>query len=929
MLIYLLSHQPEKLKSSKMQPRAKKTKVHKLLGTYTPEDVISIASTPKSGDTPTIYKHLFNLETQKITALVPELRFRKVFASTDNFQPFYLPISSEYDGVYRGASSKNKTAGAVGVRSFSVTTEGTDPFTAPRYLTAKLEIFVDHLDNIFNPPPGYAPLADIFTLSIAGQTSVKSSVGGVPVTGGELSRPIEVEATLGYTIADDRREIFKQEEIDEIIATRLTLRMNVFNHSISVNQDGTATISIDYTARINTINSSIYSAISSPEEVIKLADIRVLALEGKEEKSNSQVSAAPSANKSSSELQANKMLEIRQVLEHAEMRGKIPMLVVKPEEITDFNKFHLPKETAAAAGPPTSGSFATPPGRNASATLARGGAKTTLSKRIQDFDNSKREIHYIFFGDLIESFFEKYVQTLTNSIEIVKNIDRLRAAGQSGINDFQLSKTFLDAIKEKTPNEKTKIIKVLEDSIKSLTRFRIMLANVTYKYFLPNGGGPNEDVGTRTVNIADIPISLELYQKYMYEKVYSADKTSYTLKEFLKDSYKELLPKAFGESYWSVSDIAPRVLVTRPVFTSSTFSATQLRGEIGNSVEVDIKNMPSHMRTKEPVRIDDECDFLFIYQKPDKQTGSARSGTEWEDIKAGIYHFLIGKNRGLIKDINFSRFDVPYAREQLMTNQVGLYDELKVPYNATITMFGNNLFMPGSRIFVNPSSIGFGDPSDVTSPSYRLGLGGYYTVLKVSTNIADGVAETVLECTFGDHARASTGLTNAIPVADAVLGSTPSQSLVATPDAEAQPTPTPATPVRAAQLSTTRTGLESIRDSNGKRILSSQSADSIVNDYVSNPDNDILASARIPGVVERRSHQDGSVEYTMSSGHVIKIDSSGGTSAASVVRESGKSIEELADEKSIGKNPRTISRNDRTRDASTTDYEPPGRGKPS
>ena len=197
------------------------------------------------------------------------------------------------------------------------------------------------------------------------------------------------------------------------------------------------------------------------------------------------------------------------------------------------------------------------------------------------------------------------------------------------------------------------------------------------------------------------------------------------------------------------------------------------------------------------------CDYFFIYQKPDKQTGSARSGTEWEDIKAGIYHFLIGKNRGLIKDISFSRFDVPYAREQLMTNQVGLYDELKVPYNATITMFGNNLFMPGSRIFVNPSSIGFGDPSDVTSPSYRLGLGGYYTVLKVSTNIVNGEAETVLECTFGDHARASTGLTNAIPVADTVLGNTPSQALVATPDAEPQPIPRPATPARAAQLSVT------------------------------------------------------------------------------------------------------------------------------
>ena len=58
-----------------------------------------------------------------------------------------------------------------------------------------------------------------------------------------------------------------------------------------------------------------------------------------------------------------------------------------------------------------------------------------------------------------------------------------------------------------------------------------------------------------------------------------------------------------------------------------------------------------------------------------------------------------------------------------MTNQVGLYDELKLPYKADITMVGNNLFMPGSQIYINPNNIGFGSPTDINSAAFRIGLG--------------------------------------------------------------------------------------------------------------------------------------------------------------------------------------------------------------
>ena len=94
-----------------------------------------------------------------------------------------------------------------------------------------------------------------------------------------------------------------------------------------------------------------------------------------------------------------------------------------------------------------------------------------------------------------------------------------------------------------------------------------------------------------------------------------------------------------------------------------------------------------------------------------------------------------------------------------MLESVTLYDELKMPYNAQISMFGNNLFLPGSTLYINPSSIGFGDPRNKRSASARLGIGGYYVVTSVSTSYSNGVLETTLNAIFNSWPDTDRGMT--------------------------------------------------------------------------------------------------------------------------------------------------------------------------
>ena len=80
-----------------------------------------------------------------------------------------------------------------------------------------------------------------------------------------MSRPIEVAATLGYVIPSSRMGIFTKEEIKEIKESNLIIRMNVVHHTINIEQNGSARISIQYTARIdNAARDRLFSAVDNP-----------------------------------------------------------------------------------------------------------------------------------------------------------------------------------------------------------------------------------------------------------------------------------------------------------------------------------------------------------------------------------------------------------------------------------------------------------------------------------------------------------------------------------------------------------------------------------------------------------------------------------------------------------------------------------------
>ena len=115
----------------------------------------------------------------------------------------------------------------------------------------------------------------------------------------------------------------------------------------------------------------------------------------------------------------------------------------------------------------------------------------------------------------------------------------------------------------------------------------------------------------------------------------------------------------------------------------------------------------------------------------------------------------MGHNQGLVKSIKFNRTDQKYLAESRILGQGHFgYNQLRGRYEATVVMQGNTFFLPGQYIYINPRSVGSGDwGTEFEDAALLLGLGGYYVVLDIESNITPEFYETTLKCVWHGSGR--------------------------------------------------------------------------------------------------------------------------------------------------------------------------------
>jgi hypothetical protein len=139
--------------------------------------------------------------------------------------------------------------------------------------------------------------------------------------------------------------------------------------------------------------------------------------------------------------------------------------------------------------------------------------------------------------------------------------------------------------------------------------------------------------------------------------------------------------------------------------------------------------------------------FEYVVMYANFFPSTDRTGNRKKDIKDGIYHLELGKDVGIVKEISLSKENNPYLVSDRLARD-GEINRIAHPYHADVKMIGNTYFKPGSRVFINPSMTGLGSATSRNSIVSKLGIGGYYVVLGVSSTIGPGVFETTFRAKY-------------------------------------------------------------------------------------------------------------------------------------------------------------------------------------
>jgi hypothetical protein len=251
------------------------------------------------------------------------------------------------------------------------------------------------------------------------------------------------------------------------------------------------------------------------------------------------------------------------------------------------------------------------------------------------------------------------------------------------------------------------------------------------------------------VNIADVPIAIDSVNAWFTDIFVKPQIKSMTLYEVLRNLVNRLLTPMFNNPDVVRGGSIPR---TRNfTITSLESSKSPAKLKIGGRT----KKMPETKSfkvapLKTPTSKKSKHNYLIITSDP-YGFYIPRDGNQVMDEKAGIIHYFLAKDRGLLKSVGFKKESIPFAREMNVADEASDATtngpRFWEPYAANMELIGNPYLEPYSIFYLNPTAPGMGSLKDGTSPASRLNVGGYYHITQIQNTIADGIWTSSVEGT--------------------------------------------------------------------------------------------------------------------------------------------------------------------------------------
>ena len=352
-------------------------------------------------------------------------------------------------------------------------------------------------------------------------------------------------------------------------------------------------------------------------------------------------------------------------------------------------------------------------------------------------------IPFFYFGDLIDVVMEKIEFDLVDGSQQIKSAEYYKEIfKEGGISKFDKLKIENNVVGQKT--------KKLKNHLEQFRKMRVILGPM--EMFTPL-----KSDGTILCSIADIPISVSYFFDFMSDRVLSKDIISYPFSKFIKDIINDIIANFLN------SDGCTRVDNSQKIKLNSTTVCAYNQNKFGSvndqfgtcldDITHAIITGKKYQKGVPPLTLSgkrgvdsemltiDRMMSYFVFTVGRRSPVSNYVGNKAKDESVGIFHYMIGKDNGFVKNITLEKSTATGLKE-VRFEQEGYngLEQLREVYNAKIDTFLNVQTFPGVYVYVEPGGFAPNTTEDLT----RFGIGGYCMVTKTEHSIAPGVADTTL-----------------------------------------------------------------------------------------------------------------------------------------------------------------------------------------
>lgn len=696
-------------------------------------------------------KAFFNMETKDIAHLQPMIRLFKIIENEEGVeseQEITFDSHLTPDDMNHFLKNKSSRGYGAGIQSFSFAYEGQDPFAVKRSISAKLTIFANTFEELLRPRTAadgseykYIDLALKTGKGSSADLSGKDNSQNADVVSENLDKlNFRLKAVVGWAIPTGNTESFgrptevdgvtKNDLLDAINDSYITLNLTPTVHEFKIDDYGRIQFILNYLAYTEGLfDHARFNIFSNPEVAANVIE-RQLQLKFWGDSCNAEeINDLKEELQTKNQILADKTTSLQTLIQNMlgedKETSKIWYVPFKSEEIAEFNS----KGPYYEFGDSVINDYVESLQAQIESDIEGG------LKKMEESELSKKEV-----GDLEEEtpigyfYVSDLFDTILTGIEDSLKDGLVEALAEKDLGDAGGS---LDAEKEK-----------IAKFYKRFQKFRLLLGPVEIRQLKATSSNKN-----LAVNLGDIPVSLKYFTEWLTKKMLQKDDVHYPLASFVNDFFNAFIREFLNNDRCFDGTVKQKIKVGQAVLTSyhddpGTDEVTQVIGEYGSGVRLNVTtgDAPQPILNISGDRGNPvanpgpefENDYLIYYaarvQPPELMVGDRIS-----DEDRGIFHYGIGKDRGLIKTINFTATGPPSLRAVRWEQQGydGLQQLMSI-YNADIKSYANVNAFPGAYIYIDPRTISPNTEFDLT----QFGLGGYHMIMRSEHTFGIGEASS-------------------------------------------------------------------------------------------------------------------------------------------------------------------------------------------